>query len=172
MQATNILSYGEEIKALQAGGMCAPRFADLHLSNRCSQHCVGCAYAGQHDGRFMSVENSLLVIDELRALGVRAIFAEKVEGRLELRRFRIRPGERFVVAEDVVTRGGRVQETIDIVKDAGGEPVAVVVLADGSGGRARFPVPLVSLIQVTPETWPPEGCPLCREGLPLVHPGS
>lgn len=107
-----------------------------------------------------------------RALGVRAIFAEKVEGKLEMRRFKIRPGERYVVAEDVVTRGGRVQETIDIVKNAGGVPVAVVVLADRSGGTVDFGIPLISLIQVTPETWPPEECPLCRQGSNAVHPGS
>ena len=107
-----------------------------------------------------------------RALGVRAIFAEKVEGRLALRRFTIEPGERFVVAEDVVTRGGRVQETIDIVRNEGGEVVAVVLLADRSGGRASFGVPLISLIEITPETWDPKDCPLCREGVPVVHPGS
>lgn len=107
-----------------------------------------------------------------RALGVRAIFAEKVDGKLEMRRFKMERGERYVVAEDVVTRGGRVQETIDIVKNAGAVPVAVVLLADRSGGTVDFGIPLISLIQITPETWSPEECPLCKDRLPLVHPGS
>lgn len=107
-----------------------------------------------------------------RALGVRFIFAEKQDGRLALRRFSIRPGERFLVAEDVVTRGGRVQETIDIVRAHGGTVQAVGVLVDRSGGQARFDVPLVSLLEIEPVTWKPEECPLCRQGIPAVHPGS
>ena len=108
-----------------------------------------------------------------RALGVRAIFAEKQEGKLVLRRaFEIKPGERFVVAEDVITRGGRVQETIDIVKSRGGIVEAICVLVDRSGGRAEFPYPVFSLLQWEPSTWKPEECPLCRQGSKAVHPGS
>lgn len=108
-----------------------------------------------------------------RALGARSIFAEKQDGRLVLRRgFRIEPGERFVVAEDVVTRGGRVQETIDIVRGAGGEIAAVAVLVDRSGGAAQFGAPLISLLRMTPPTWTPAECPLCRQGSRPEHPGS
>jgi orotate phosphoribosyltransferase len=95
-----------------------------------------------------------------RALGKRFIFVEKnADKMLELRRFKIEPGERFIVAEDVITRGGRVQETVDIVEQH-------------SGGRAQFTRPLVSLLDIEPVTWDPSECPLCKEGLPLVHPGS
>jgi orotate phosphoribosyltransferase len=107
-----------------------------------------------------------------RALGGRSIFAEKVDGRLELRRFQVRPGERFVVGEDVVTRGGRVQETVDIVRQAGGDVVAVAVLVNRSGGKASFGVPLFSLMEMEPVTWSPETCPLCKAGDPVTHPGS
>ncbi len=108
-----------------------------------------------------------------RALGLRSIFAEKEEGRLALRRgFRIGTGERFVIAEDVITRGGRVQETIDIVRGAGGAVGAVAVLVDRSGGAAAFDAPLFSLLRMTPTTWPPADCPLCARALPLEHPGS
>lgn len=108
-----------------------------------------------------------------RALEARSIFAEKQDGRLVLRRgFRIEPGERFVVAEDVVTRGGRVQETIDIVRGADGEVAAVAVLVDRSGGAAQFGVPLISLLRMTPPTWAPAECPLCRQGSRPEHPGS
>ncbi len=108
-----------------------------------------------------------------RSLELRSIFAEKQDNRLVLRRgFRIAPNERFLVAEDVVTRGGRVQETIEIVRSAGGRVAAVAVLVDRSGGRAEFGAPLLSLLRMTPETWDPKDCPLCRKGLPLEHPGS
>ena len=107
-----------------------------------------------------------------RSLDKRFIFVEKEGGRLALRRFEIRPGERFVVAEDVVTRGGRVQETIDIVRAHGGEVVAIGILVDRSGGKASFGVPLISLLEIEPVTYDPADCPLCREGVELVHPGS
>lgn len=108
-----------------------------------------------------------------RHLGMRFIFAEKCENRLVLRRgFNIDRGERFIVAEDVITRGGRVQETIDIVRQQGGEVEAVLVLVDRSGGKSNIDVPLFSLIEMELKTWPPETCPLCRRGLPLEHPGS
>ena len=109
-----------------------------------------------------------------RVLGVRFIFAEKnADGQLTMRRFKIKPGERFLVAEDVVTRGGRVQETVDIVRIHGGEVQAIGVLVDRSGGKAQFDVPMVSLLKMEPITWEPAECPLCKEGrLPLVHPGS
>jgi orotate phosphoribosyltransferase len=108
-----------------------------------------------------------------RALGTRFVFAEKnAEKMLTLRRFKIEKGERFLVAEDVITRGGRVQETIDIVTQAGGIVEAVGVLVNRSGGKAKFDFPTVSLLDIEPVTWEPAECPLCRQGLPLVHPGS
>lgn len=110
--------------------------------------------------------------DVARALGVRFIFVEKEDNVLKLRRFKIKAGERFVVAEDVVTRGGRVQETIDIVEENGGVVAAIGILVNRSGGKAQFDAPLVSLLDIEPVTYEPSGCPLCREGLELVHPGS
>jgi orotate phosphoribosyltransferase len=110
--------------------------------------------------------------DVARALGVRFIFVEKENNALVLRRFKIKEGERFVIAEDVVTRGGRVQETIDIVKENGGVVAAIGILVDRSGGKARFEAPLVSLLDIEPVTYDPSDCPLCKEGVALVHPGS
>ncbi len=108
-----------------------------------------------------------------RQLGVRAIFAEKQEGRLVLRRgYTIEAGERVVIAEDVITRGGRVQEVIDIVESQNGAIQAIAVLVDRSGGQASFRYPLTSLIQMEVTTWPPDACPLCAAGVPLEHPGS
>lgn len=115
----------------------------------------------------------LVIGQELaRALNKRFIFVEKQDNRLQLRRFAITPGERFLVAEDVMTRGGRIQETIDIVRAHGGIVDSVCVLVDRSGGKATFDVPVVSLLQWEPVTWKPEDCPLCKQGTPLTHPGS
>lgn len=110
--------------------------------------------------------------DVARALGVRFIFVEKEDNVLVLRRFKIKKGERFVIAEDVVTRGGRVQETIDIVNENGGVVAAIGILVNRSGGKAKFEAPLVSLLDIEPITYEPTDCPLCKEGLDLVHPGS
>jgi orotate phosphoribosyltransferase len=108
-----------------------------------------------------------------RALGVRAIFADKEEGQLVLKRgFTLAAGEPVLVAEDVVTRGGRVQQTADLVLAHGARPVAIAALVDRSGGAAHFTIPFHALLQLELATYPPESCPLCRAGTPLVRPGS
>lgn len=107
-----------------------------------------------------------------RALNVLSIFAEKQDGKLVMHRFKIGKGERFIVAEDVVTRGGRVQETIDLVEAAGGKVVAVALLVDRSGGKAKFNYPTFSLLEMEPVTYEPAHCPLCAKGVPMTHPGS
>ncbi len=109
-----------------------------------------------------------------RALGKRHIFAEKDAGGLVLRRgFQIRPNERFVIAEDVVTRGGRVQETVDIVRAHGGEVAGIGVIVDRSGGqRPDFGCPFVSLIEMNVETFEADKLPPDLSGTPAVKPGS
>ena len=109
-----------------------------------------------------------------RSLGKRHIFAEKDAGGLVLRRgFEIKPDERFVVAEDVVTRGGRVQETVDIVRQHGGVVAAVGVIVDRSGGnRPDFGCPFVSLVEMNVETFEAENLPPDLAGTPGVKPGS
>ncbi|MFA7232143.1 MAG: orotate phosphoribosyltransferase [Victivallaceae bacterium] len=108
-----------------------------------------------------------------RALGVKAIFADKEEGELVLKRgFTIKPGEKILVAEDVITRGGRVQQTIDLVRSFGAEVVGIAVIVDRSGGAAQFDVPHQCLIKLELETYDPDNCPLCKNGLPMERPGS
>jgi orotate phosphoribosyltransferase len=109
-----------------------------------------------------------------RTLGLRHIFAEKIEaGRLALRRdFEIAAGERFLVVEDVITRGGRVRETLEIVRGRGGEPVAVGSLVDRSAGAVDFGIRLESLLKLSVETYEPSVCPICRAGGSPVKPGS
>jgi orotate phosphoribosyltransferase len=109
-----------------------------------------------------------------RSLGKRHIFVEKDEGKLVLRRgFQISPGEKFVVVEDVVTRGGRVQETIDIVRAHGGIVSAVGVIVDRSGeAKSDFGCPFVSLIEMNVETFPANKLPPQLAKIRAVKPGS
>lgn len=109
-----------------------------------------------------------------RALDLRHIFVEKnAAGRLELRRnFQVAPGEKFLVVEDVVTKGGRVQETIDIIRQRGGSVAGVGAIVDRSQGKVNFGAPLESLLKLVIETFEPADCPLCQQGVPLVKPGS
>jgi len=108
-----------------------------------------------------------------RALGARAVFAEREEGIMRLRRgFRIRPGERVLVADDVMTRGGSVRETLGVVRESDGRAVGIAVVVDRSGGDLDWEVDLRSLLRMQAVTYPPEDCPLCRDQLPLVKPGS
>jgi len=108
-----------------------------------------------------------------RQLGLRFIFAEKDEGRLSLRRgFKIVPGEELIVVEDVITKGGRVQETINIVRENAGHVLAVVTLVDRSNGIVDLGVPLMSLIALRVETFEPEKLPPDLRAIPAIKPGS
>ena len=109
-----------------------------------------------------------------RILGKRHIFAEKEAGGLVLRRgFKISPNEKFIVAEDVVTRGGRVQETVDIVRAHGGTVTAVGVIVDRSGKtKPDFGCPFVSLIEMNVEAFPADKLPVDLAGIPAVKPSS
>jgi orotate phosphoribosyltransferase len=109
-----------------------------------------------------------------RSLGRRHIFVEKEEGKLVLRRgFQISTNEKFIVVEDVVTRGGRVQETIDIVRDRGGIVAAVGVIVDRSGEtKPDFRCPFISLIEMNVETFPANDLPPDLAKIPAVKPGS
>ena len=138
------------------------------------------------DGVISPAVGGILVGHEVaRALNVKCVFAEKVQDgdkkdatgkpltKLAMRRFSLKKGERYVVAEDVVTKGGRVQETIDLVKAAGAKVAGVVVLVDRSAGKVKFGrIPMFSLMQMTPVTWEPSECPLCKAGGKPCHPGS
>jgi orotate phosphoribosyltransferase len=108
-----------------------------------------------------------------RALGVRALFAERQDGALTLRRgFTLSPGERVLVVEDVVTTGGSTKETIDVARAAGADVVAAAAIIDRSGGHQRIDVPFHTLATVSLPTYQPDQCPLCLAGIPVVKPGS
>lgn len=116
----------------------------------------------------------LVIGQELaRQLGKRFIFAEKVDNLLVLRRnFIIHPGEKVLIVEDVITRGGRAQETIDIVKQAGGDAVALAVLVDRSSGNAHFDIPFTALLEMSFPTYDPNNIPLHLQSIPATKPGS
>jgi len=108
-----------------------------------------------------------------RQLGLRFIFVEKEEGKLVLRRgFKIAAGEKILVVEDVVTKGGRVQETLDIVRAHGGNVVGVAMVVDRSNGAVNFGMPFVSLISLQVETFEPNNLPADLQKIPAVKPGS
>jgi orotate phosphoribosyltransferase len=108
-----------------------------------------------------------------RQLGVRFIFVEKEEGKLVLRRgFKIAAGERILVVEDVITKGGRVQETLDIVRAHQGQVVGVAMAVDRSGGQVDFGLPLFSLIALNVETFDSKNLPPDLAAIPAVKPGS
>lgn len=108
-----------------------------------------------------------------RHLGVKNIFAERENGAMTLRRgFTIEPGQKVLVVEDVVTTGGSVREVMDIVREKGGEIVGVGSIVDRTGGKIDFGVPYKAVISVEITAWDEADCPLCKEGKPIVKPGS
>jgi orotate phosphoribosyltransferase len=107
-----------------------------------------------------------------RGLGVRAIFAERQDGRLTLRRgFAIEPGERVLVVEDVVTTGGSTRETMDVARESGGEVVGAASIIN-RGGDIALGVPFEALAAVSFPTWPEADIPAWLAAVPVTKPGS
>jgi len=108
-----------------------------------------------------------------RAFGVRAIFAERAEGVLTLRRgFDLGPADRVVIIEDVLTTGGSTRETMEVAKERGAEVVAAGAVINRSGSASPVDVPFAALAALTPPTYKPDACPLCEQGMPVTKPGS
>ena len=108
-----------------------------------------------------------------RAVGVRALFTERESGVMTLRRgFQINSGEHVLVVEDVVTTGGSTRDTIDAVKRAGGLVVGAGSVVDRSGGSVDLGIRREALITLDVQAYKPEQCPLCKEGIPAIKPGS
>jgi orotate phosphoribosyltransferase len=108
-----------------------------------------------------------------RALGVRAIFAERQDKVLTLRRgFSLGPNDRVIVIEDVVTTGGSTRETMAVAEAAGATVVAAGAVIDRSGGAPNLTVPFESLVTLSLPTYEADGCPMCKVGKPIVKPGS
>ncbi len=108
-----------------------------------------------------------------RMLGARTLFAERKDGKMELRRgFEVRPSERCLVVEDVVTTGGSIFEVVDIVNKEKGQLAGVGYIVDRSNGKINFESKHFSVLQLDVVAYKPEECPLCAQGIPVVKPGS
>jgi orotate phosphoribosyltransferase len=142
-----------------------------------SELCSGLAERFRGDGISVvagpALGGIIMAYEVARALGVRNVFAERESGVMTFRRgFSISPGERVLVVEDVVTTGGSVKEVISLIREAGGEVTGVGAIVDRSGGAAEFGAPFRSLLSIDALSWDASECPLCREGIPIVKPGS
>ena len=145
------------------------------MHNLCSE--LGRKFRGEDIDVIMGPAIGGIIISHVMAqvLGpwVRAIFTERENGKMTLRRsFEIKKDEKVLVVEDVITTGGSVREVIDIVKERGGQVVGVGVLIDRSGGRIDFGVKMKNLLTLDIKSYQPEKCPLCKKGIPIVKPGS
>jgi orotate phosphoribosyltransferase len=108
-----------------------------------------------------------------RALGVRALFAERQDGILTLRRgFMLAETDRVLVVEDVLTTGASTRETMQVATASGGRVVGIAAIVDRSAGQAAFDVPYHALLPMNLPTFEPDACPLCAQGRPVVKPGS
>jgi orotate phosphoribosyltransferase len=117
----------------------------------------------------------LLAFEVGRQLGVRAAYAERADkgdGRAFRRGYAPTPDDRVLVVDDILTTGGSVRDTLDALSALGVRTHAVGILVDRSGGRVDLGVPLVPLLQVDIATFAPDDCPLCRDGQPLIKPGT
>lgn len=156
LQAARVLQY-PEITELLCGAL-ADGFRDKHI-----ELVVGPATGG-----------IILAYATARHLNCRAAFTEKDDdGGMSMRRgFRLQPGTRVLVVEDIITTGGSVQNTLAHLQERGADVAGVGVLIDRSGGKADFPVPYTALAELNLESWKPEDCPLCAQGVPLLEPDN
>lgn len=115
----------------------------------------------------------ILAYEVGKQLGVRAIFTERVDGKMQFRRgFALSSKDRVLIVEDVITTGGSVQEVIEEVRKSKAVIAGLGYLVDRSNGKATFDIPAKPLITIDAITYTPEECPLCKAGIPAVKPGS
>lgn len=156
LQCARVFQYPEQAAKLSAG-------LAAHFRGQRIDVCLGPALGGV-----------ILAYETARHLGCRAMFTEREQdGKMALRRgFRLKPGERVLVLEDVVTTGGSVREVLALAGALGGELAGVGAVVDRSGGAVDFGVPFVPLLRLEVETFSAADCPLCRTGSAPVKPGS
>lgn len=155
LQCALVLQYPEHAEAL--GRAIADRTRDLRATVVLSP-ALGGVVIGQEVGR---------------ALGVRAMFAERQDAALTLRRgFALDGSDRVLVVEDVLTTGGSTRETMQVARTAGATVVGAASIVDRGGGKVSFGVPFAALLDIALPTYDPDRCPLCAQGLAVVKPGS
>ena len=191
LQQNNILALFEQTGAYLKGhfrltsGLHSPEYMQCALVLKVPTHAetLGRALAaklqeltaGRSIGLVVSPAMGGIIIghEVARALGVPAIFTERENGAMTFRRgFHVEPGTTVVVIEDVVTTGGSTREVIALLKAMGAQVLAAGSIIDRSGGKADVGVPRAALHTMQVTVWPPDQCPLCAQGLPVVKPGS
>lgn len=181
-EANNALLSGH---FLLTSGLHSPRYLQCALVLQhprvAEQLCVALAEQARGDERIGAIDlviapalGGVVVAHEVaRALGTRALFTERQDGGMKLRRgFTLRPSERCLVVEDVVTTGGSTREVMDLVAQHGGVVAGAASLIDRSGGAVDLGVPRHALAVLEVPTWQPEACPLCMAGSTAIKPGS
>lgn len=167
----------------------------LLTSGRHSDTYVQCAHLFEHPGhtekmaaelakRYQDKEidvvvgpaigGIILAYEVARQLGVRNVFTEREDGKMTLRRnFEIKPGQRVLIVEDVITTGGSVMEVVELAQNLGAEVVGIGVVVDRSGGTVDFDVPLDAVISMDVQSFIPDECPICaNDGTAPIKPGS
>ncbi len=120
-----------------------------------------------------AVGGIILSYEVARHLKINGIFLERKNGAMTLSRgFEIKPNQRVLIVEDVVTTGGSVKEVCNVVNNAGGNVIGISLMVDRSGGKANFEFETDSLLMLDLETYIPDDCPLCHDGISLSTPGS
>jgi orotate phosphoribosyltransferase len=153
---------------------CAKIFQFPDVSERVCRELAAKIPAQTIDGTLSPALGGIVIGYELaRALRARAIFAERPEARFTLRRgFAVKPAERILIVEDVITTGGSVMELYELARSAQAEVVGFAALIDRSGGAFKPPEPVYSWLQLEIPAFRPEDCPLCKQALPITKPGS
>ena len=166
---------------LLSSGLCSPLYIQCARTLQYPQHAA--ALGGCIADRFQDYEVDAVVSPALggliighetaRALDARALFAERDNGAMALRRgFEVQPGEQVVIVEDVVTTGGSVRELIRLAQDRKATVLGVGAILDRSGGQVDLGVPLNALMTMQVPTYQPDACPLCQQGSSPMKPGS
>ncbi|MEW6183728.1 MAG: orotate phosphoribosyltransferase [Bacillota bacterium] len=187
MNQAEIRAFFEKTRAILSGHfiLTSGRHSDTYIQcalvlqfPECAAR-LGSALAARFKGAEMECVvgpalGGIIVAHEVaRALGVRAVFTERVDGAMRLRRgFYVAPGEKVLVVEDVVTTGGSVKEAAKAVEDLGARITGFGALIDRSGGKVSFPAHFNTLFEVDAQAWDPADCPLCGKGIPAIKPGS
>ena len=155
LQSALVLQYPDIAEKL--GKALAEKFANENISV-----VVGPAMGG-----------IIVAHETARALGVRALFTERVDGQVTLRRgFSLEKGERALICEDVVTTGKSVKEVITLLESLKVEIAGIGFLVDRSNGKTDFGYPARALLTLDVTSYDPESCPLCGQGIPYIKPGS
>jgi len=145
------------------------------IHNLCSE--LGKKFKGENIDVIVGPAMGAIIMSHVMAMvlgpWVRAIFTERENGKMTLRRsFEIKKGEKVLVVEDVTTTGSSARKVIDIVKSRQAEVVGVGALIDRSGGKVDFGIRYEKLLTIKMNTYEPDNCPLCKKGIPITKPGS